>query len=93
MGIHIYEERAKVYGHNVKRLCIEGYERLATVEETGEIAIFSGQPYASMFLTVNKVQPSDKLKVNDGFDYYSEISKMVWGNVKDKERTQIDERR
>lgn len=91
MGIHIYEDKAELQGHRIKRLCIEGYERLAVVEETGEIAIFSGQPYATMFLTVNKVQPSDKLNVSSGFDYYSETSKMVWGNVKNKERTKLDE--
>ena len=91
MGIHIYEEKAEFHGHRLKRLCIEGYERLSIVEETGEIAIFGGYPYASLFLTVNKVQPSDRLQVCSGFDFDSEMSKAVWKNMKDKKRTLLDE--
>ena len=91
MGIHIYEEKAELQGHQVKRLCIEGYERVSAVEETGEIAIFGGHPYASMFLTVNKMEPSDGLKINKGFDFYTETSKVMWNIMKNKKRTKLDE--
>lgn len=93
MGIRIYEQKANFHGTPIERLCIEGYERLSIVEETGEVAIFDGQPYASMFLTVNKVQPADRLKVNSGFDMYSEIAKMIWKDIEDEERTGKHERR
>ena len=92
MGIRIYEEKAELKGHRFKRLCIEGYDRISAVEETGEIAIFGGHPYASMFLTVNKVEPSDGLTITHDYDFYGETSKMFWNNVlKNKKRTKLDE--